>query len=528
MSNKPTLKQIAYARKLGIDNPTSYTVSELSHLISAAVKTRRAKAASSTKVKVIPKENIEVIEKDAYDRMAFESVVNSEKIRTIYGEESGEQEDQNRQALVEDVFACLYKLEPEVKKEQASLIGDLVQNFLQLKEYQDFHNISQVESIMSGIGTVHLAPALIEQLEEIEEQIEKQREEQKKKNKQQGKDENEGVPQGAPRLDELGEQGMSQLRQAMRKAVEAAEAGTEEAKELLTGWGVQAGEIQQRSPHEILNILEQLKNNVKLKDISKLVGRMQNTVRAATATSPYKGAEEIIDIGLGSDISHALPSELMKLTTQPLLFYKDMLEGNLLSYQLQGQEALAQGPLLVCLDISGSMAGHREVWAKAVTLALMAYAGRERRKFGYVLFAEKVYEEKFFTSGVKIEDKIAFASRSNAHGGGTDFESPLDHCAGIIESNKEFTNADIVFITDGECEVRKEFIKEFQALKEKTHFRVFSLGISSSGSAPWDAANEFKTLLPFSDYMSVVNNTGDMSSIEEVARLVDKRKGLKE
>src|SRR5207249_4537867 len=46
-----------------------------------------------------------------------------------------------------------------------------------------------------------------------------------------------------------------------------------------------------------------------------------------------------------------------------------------------------RGPMIVCLDGSGSMEGEKEIWSKAVALTLLEIARRQRRLFRFICFS---------------------------------------------------------------------------------------------------------------------------------------------
>ena len=66
--------------------------------------------------------------------------------------------------------------------------------------------------------------------------------------------------------------------------------------------------------------------------------------------------------------------------------------------------------------------------------------------------------------------------------GGTDYESPLDAARDLIIKNKQFTKADIVFLTDGYCAVTDGWLKQFLADKKKYQFNVISVVIQDDSS----------------------------------------------
>ncbi len=83
-------------------------------------------------------------------------------------------------------------------------------------------------------------------------------------------------------------------------------------------------------------------------------------------------------------------------------------------------------------------------------------------------------------------------------GGGTNFEEPLNKALELLEDSK-FKGGDIVFITDGESEVRDEWLKSFEELKDKLKFKVYSVLIDLSERESW------WTLSSFSDKVTSVS-----------------------
>jgi uncharacterized protein with von Willebrand factor type A (vWA) domain len=68
-------------------------------------------------------------------------------------------------------------------------------------------------------------------------------------------------------------------------------------------------------------------------------------------------------------------------------FKRRFVEGQLLEYAVRGEDKAGRGPMVVCIDGSGSMAGAKELWAKAVTLALADIARLERRQCRAIIFS---------------------------------------------------------------------------------------------------------------------------------------------
>lgn len=84
-------------------------------------------------------------------------------------------------------------------------------------------------------------------------------------------------------------------------------------------------------------------------------------------------------------------------------------------------------------------------------------------------------------------------------GGGTDFEYPLEKALELLEG-REFKEADVLFVTDGEAQVGDDWLKGFLEKKKRLGFKVFSVLIDLTGRETTEALNKF------SDKITTVSN----------------------
>jgi uncharacterized protein with von Willebrand factor type A (vWA) domain len=77
------------------------------------------------------------------------------------------------------------------------------------------------------------------------------------------------------------------------------------------------------------------------------------------------------------------------------------------------------GPILIAVDGSGSMAGPKEIWAKALAIATMLQAKKEKRKSHGIIFGAS--ENEIFEIDVNRLEDLATASFHM----GTNFGPPL-------------------------------------------------------------------------------------------------------
>ena len=96
----------------------------------------------------------------------------------------------------------------------------------------------------------------------------------------------------------------------------------------------------------------------------------------------------------GNDIERLLPQELgqyIKPGTR-LDFLKRYAEGQTMIYSPKGKETLGKGPIVICLDESGSMSSQINQ-AKGFCLALAMIAKKQKRDFCVIPFSNKTGEK---------------------------------------------------------------------------------------------------------------------------------------
>ncbi|RKG29314.1 VWA domain-containing protein [Acinetobacter tianfuensis] len=244
-----------------------------------------------------------------------------------------------------------------------------------------------------------------------------------------------------------------------------------------------------------------LDGDAELKRLCRLLGSAQpsryprKALAAKIHTPPeqlirQQASEEIAGIQLGQDLGWALPNELAQLADPDLqiLFDLKYLESNIMSFHLQGQQAgkvlddpkhpkkqLGQkGPMIVCLDTSGSMHGQPELISKAMCLYLGVQAMREKRPMYLINFSTHLTALSLQTRQ-GLDDLIHFLSQS--FHGGTDIIPAMEHAIGMLES-PEFQNADIAVISDfimGQLSI--ELMEQVECFRQRgTGFYAVAIG----------------------------------------------------
>ncbi|WP_259676679.1 VWA domain-containing protein [Neisseria meningitidis] len=276
------------------------------------------------------------------------------------------------------------------------------------------------------------------------------------------------------------------------------------------------GNLSQQNIEEMKRWLNYLTQDKNAQQIAELLGKMRQieqsekieqvkqTVYIQNPQIDINSREEIIGLRLGKDLEYVLPSELALMADEEtsILFDLKFLESKLMCFELQGttycdapteiiveqksQEDEKLGPMILCVDTSGSMVGLPENIAKAMALFLGAKAKSENRSCFVINFSTGI-ETFELTSKTGISNLIAFL-RQSFHGG-TDAAPALRHALKMMEQ-ESYQKADLLMISDfvmnslpddllASIEIQRETGNQFNSLvigdafmskRLKTHF----------------------------------------------------------
>ncbi|CAL8461911.1 g1442 [Coccomyxa elongata] len=152
--------------------------------------------------------------------------------------------------------------------------------------------------------------------------------------------------------------------------------------------------------------------------------------------------------------------------------------------RLEIRPAAELGPIIVCLDTSGSMAGARETVAKAVALECMRGAHRQQRACYLYAFSgpRDVKELELKVDAPSLLELLAFLQYS--FGGGTDVDRPLELSLDRLEQ-KDWAQADIMMVTDGEIAPPSEAVlQRLERARSELGLEVHGLLVGRSDSSP--------------------------------------------
>lgn len=305
---------------------------------------------------------------------------------------------------------------------------------------------------------------------------------------------------------------------------ELAEVFDELGSLLGRGWDLSQGLLRSQGWLEMVRLRQLLEQIPQLKELIRTLGKMQ--IATAEESMPVMEQlfepvkrlfEEIKDIqtplapmetrGItrSDDISRMLPSELVFLGHPQLkmLWHARRAEKALLTYRVEGvlsehvitekevlesqqqpgkKERLERGPIIVCLDTSGSMHGTPEMVAKALTLEAMRVAHKEKRACYLYAFSgpQQIIEHQLELTEQGLTEFMAFLIQS--FHGGTDIQAPLEKAVAKL-ATEEWKRADIMIVTDGEFSVPSNIVEMIHKAKETDKLRVHGVLVGSFHSS---------------------------------------------
>lgn len=448
-----------------------------------------------------------VVRKDRWDRRQYAGLRRQSPVLQEAEQRLGEQVPG---PLVEDTWAALFKARPELLKPvpaAEALLGQVMSALMDLPEYHEARQWTRLDEWASALGAAHLARKVEEWL--------------------QGQPSGSGAGGGGTGAGQYGAQPSREAGAeggaagsegsqtagsvAGEEAVEALRAQLREGLADLAGvggvlWGTAPGQARRVTGRQA-EAADRLLRDAAFRRMARMAGRMYTGVLTRKLA---RGRDGVVPAGvvLGSDLSRVLPEDLVSLR-HPVLrrdFLARYAEGRLRQLDVR-QAPQERGPVICCVDVSGSMAGKKYEWAKAVALALLRVARRERRPFTGILFDAAVHGIFRLSPGGEPAEVERFAALYG--GGGTSFRWPLEDAVAEMRRQRR---ADVVFITDGQASL-DGWLEQFLEQKRRLGFRVFGVFVSSGQSGGQGGLN---TLRKFSDAVLSVSPAPDGAGLEMV------------
>lgn len=298
-------------------------------------------------------------------------------------------------------------------------------------------------------------------------------------------------------------------------------------KDLGRLWDLSEG-IFQTSGFEILQTFaDLLEKDKSLRELADMLGKQNrakhifekelrdNTIIKQEYKLENAYAGEIFGVRYSDDISASLPAELalFKNPVTKRLFQLKFAQKQLLSFEYkntiseQKEEQIKEeikiekkeqkGPIIICVDTSGSMQGSPENIAKTITFALAKIALEEKRKCFLISFSTNIKTldlSDFSETNISTKNKSDLQAKNNitplinlvkflqmSFNSGTDITPALSHSLEML-SQDDYKNADVLMISDFVMDNLSNNLSLKIDNEKKKNTQFHSLVIGSSGN----------------------------------------------
>ncbi|MFF5996516.1 VWA domain-containing protein [Lysinibacillus sp. KU-BSD001] len=421
--------------------------------------------------------------------------------------------------LVGDVWASFYKSAPSLQdvKPELELNRGLIEKLLINPDYQSQHEHTKLDDLLSTVTSIHMSKELLnwiqqqpeakeyhKQLKKIQEREDKAQQDIQQATNQLANLSSLAIQKEMESLLKRAEKRLSraqeakhqlqqdfsnvtdnlskeQLGQMLSQAAERSNETTQQMNQLMgEGTGSGKGDYSQLPIRDQFLLAQVCEANPKMKEIALLAGRFKQIAKDKQK-SFHKEAIARKGVTVGNELERLLPSEYMQylLPQANVDFMKRFSEAQTLIYDKKGKSKLGKGPIICCIDESGSMR-KLDTQSKAFLIALMSIARKQHRDFAVIPFSSTVGQIEILPKGkcsvTQLKDLC-----SRFMGGGTVFEEPLQAALQLIEKAR-FKQADMIFVTDGESNISEGLLQAFRTVKKKKGFDCTAVVIGNSAN----------------------------------------------
>ena len=260
--------------------------------------------------------------------------------------------------------------------------------------------------------------------------------------------------------------------QIIKKAIDEGQISSKDLDRLIDGLG---DGINDKGIKETIELLNSRKKNHALEEILLLIGRKPSNAGDRKAhlsygnqNLPHSGGSDIRGITVGQSFSSLLPFEtalfsdsqtedvfLHKYVDHQLQLFHHKSENAKTSRGLNNVRAKGRGPMIICMDTSGSMEGHPLDVARVVVSNIFMEVQRQKRACLLILYSEDIdvidlknaWENYKVRLGGGYKD---FILQIPIEYGATDITEMLLAIFGLWENSQYYQLADVLVISDFE------------------------------------------------------------------------------
>ncbi len=226
-----------------------------------------------------------------------------------------------------------------------------------------------------------------------------------------------------------------------------------------------------------------------LVELAEKIGRSGGSSRTASGKFQHASKSDISGVTVGDDLNSLLPSELALLGGKATenIFYQRYVEKRLQLFSSASQSFEKKdeksGPIYICVDTSGSMAGKPETAAKTLAYAIAILAQRDKRPICMINYSHQI--SFFILTDLQRQRRQFLSFLSYSYDGGNDENklfnfifTKLPKIPDYSRIARSFSGADMLLISDYQWGGILEKNQKLLTNAREQGMKIYGLGVN--------------------------------------------------
>jgi uncharacterized protein with von Willebrand factor type A (vWA) domain len=399
-------------------------------------------------------------------RRGSDALIGTKRLGELFNVDADDVNIYEAGLAVADFVGAAFEPEPQLHDACTDEVRhEYMKMLLETPDYRELHAGTQLDTLASEIA----ATAFAESYQKL-----------KRKREHEERKQEKGLP-GLPGEKGKGSplDGEMEVMGAVAEGLEEAKKDVEEFRESQSAFGMGAGPGGGTTdPKAIAALYKRIRKSDTLRKIVELAGRFRRLAQAKQRQKAHHGYEDLVGVRLDDKVELLLSEELACLCDADLELdtIRRLQECETLASDYSSVEQVAKGPVIFCVDESGSMSGQRVHTAKALALAMAWIARKQKRWCALVAYSGDTGERILPLPPGKWNEIALTDWLEQFLSGGTNIDVPVREMPRIYAALKAPEGkTDVVFVTDAICHIPDAIQTTFLAWKKAAKARLITL-----------------------------------------------------
>src|SRR3954451_9404198 len=371
-----------------------------------------------------------------------------------------------------DFHAAAFDLDPRLMPDCADRLKlRFLTQLLETPEYRGLHEATALNESSAALAAGRFA-----------EQFAGLRDERSTKERARRREVRDGTtPRPVPAGGDM--EGEMAIVRAVGVALDGAAGDVAELEDATAALGMGPGGPGPYDPRRVAGLFRQVRRSTTLRRIVELAGRYRLVAQSKQRRKVIHGMDDMVGITLDGEIARLVPGELARLVLPETEWdtLRRIAERQAMCRDHRSVEPVGKGPIIVCFDESGSMAGDKVHTAKALALAMAWIARHQGRWCGLVAYSGDTGHRLVSLPPGSWDEAAVMAWLEQFLSGGSDLDVPVREMPEFYSRMRAPKgDTDILFITDAICRIPAEIRASFSDWKHLVKARLITLVIDNS------------------------------------------------